>query len=216
MHRYIYGFGGISLELAELLAAKGEGISGFVVDKEYLSSCGDERVISFDDYISCTESSITIALGEPAYREKLSKRLAGLGLTESSIILGDYVSESASIGAGSIVHLGAVVSSNCSVGKCCLINKRVILGHDSTIGDYSVMSPNAITGGHVSIGNRCFVGLGACIRDRVRIGDDVIVGMGSVVTHDIEDGVVVYGNPARVMRRNDAHKVFGAGRLASV
>ena len=83
-----------------------------------------------------------------------------------------------------------------------------MIAHDNSVGDYCVFCPYAVTGGHVLIGNNCFMGLGACIRDRVKIGNDVIIGMGAVVTHDIEDNVIVYGNPARVIRRNETHKVF--------
>jgi len=35
----------------------------------------------------------------------------------------------------------------------------------------------------------------------VSIGDDVTVGAGAVVTKDVPGGVVVGGNPARVIRR---------------
>ena len=213
MKRYIYGFGGTSPELAELLSARHEHFSGFVVDREYLSACGnDTRVISFENYLKIHEeninTTITIALGEPIYREKLSLRLDSFGVKQYTIKFEEYVASSAQIGEGSILNLGSVVAPNCSVGKCCFINTSAILSHDCTLGNYSVLSPNITVGGHAKIGSRSFVGLGACIRDRVRIGDDVIVGMGAVVTHDIEDGVVVYGNPARIVRRNEAHKVF--------
>ena len=33
----------------------------------------------------------------------------------------------------------------------------------------------------------------------VTIGKDVVIGAGSVVTHDVPDGVVATGNPARVV-----------------
>ena len=36
----------------------------------------------------------------------------------------------------------------------------------------------------------------------VTIGNRVIVGAGSVVTHDIPDDVVVAGNPAKVIKKN--------------
>jgi acetyltransferase-like isoleucine patch superfamily enzyme len=39
------------------------------------------------------------------------------------------------------------------------------------------------------------------VRDGVTIGERSIVGMGSVVRHDVPDGVVAYGCPARVVRQ---------------
>ena len=214
--RYIYGLGGVAREIADIFSRMNDNIAGFVVDTEYISGSPKEilnvPVISFDEYAEISthsKTSITVSLGEPIYRKMLSEKLAALNLTEGTITLGDYVASDSSVGAGTILHAGSVVSSRCSVGKSCLINKKAMIGHDNFVGDYCVFCPYAVTGGHVSIGNNCFVGLGACIRDRVKIGNDVIIGMGAVVTHDIEDGVIVFGNPARVIRRNDTHKVFG-------
>ena len=215
IHRYIYGLGGVGREIADVLSMTGEKLSGFVVDSEYINSSPHEvmnvPVISFEDYAGkCkTESNIiTVSLGEPVHRKMLSQKLRTLNLQEGTINLGEYLATDSNIGSGTILHLGSVVSSNCSIGRSCLINKKAIIGHDNAVGDYCVICPCVVTGGHVSIGDNCFIGLGACIRDRVRIGNNVIIGMGSVVIHDVEDDVIVYGNPAKVIRRNDTHKVF--------
>lgn len=45
------------------------------------------------------------------------------------------------------------------------------------------------------------IGTGATILCGVTIGEDAIVGAGSVVTHDVPDGAVIAGNPARVLRK---------------
>lgn len=213
--RYIYGLGGVAREIADTFSRMNDPIAGFVVDSEYISQSPAEilniPVISFDEYAALSthfNTSITVSLGEPLHRKKLSEKLTALNLTEGTIAIGDYLAADSSVGDGTILHAGSVVSSRCSVGKSCLINKKAMIEHDNSMGDYCVFSPYAVTGGHVSIGNNCFVGLGACIRDRVKIGDDVIIGIGVVVTRDIEDGVVVYGNPARVISQNLTHKVF--------
>jgi UDP-2-acetamido-3-amino-2,3-dideoxy-glucuronate N-acetyltransferase len=44
------------------------------------------------------------------------------------------------------------------------------------------------------------IGSNATILCGVTIGERAMVGAGSVVTHDVPDGVVVAGNPARVLR----------------
>lgn len=52
----------------------------------------------------------------------------------------------------------------------------------------------------VKIGNRCWLGGCAIILPGVSIGNDCVVGAGSVVTKDVADGLVVAGNPARVIK----------------
>eukprot|EP00771_Trimastix_marina_P003116 gnl/Trimastix_PCT/4316.p1 GENE.gnl/Trimastix_PCT/4316~~gnl/Trimastix_PCT/4316.p1 ORF type:complete len:205 (+),score=19.06 gnl/Trimastix_PCT/4316:47-661(+) len=56
----------------------------------------------------------------------------------------------------------------------------------------------------IRIGNRCWLGGGAIVLPGVTIGDDVVVGAGAVVTKDVPSGVLVVGNPARVIRQLEA------------
>ncbi|TWR27628.1 acyltransferase [Mucilaginibacter pallidiroseus] len=51
----------------------------------------------------------------------------------------------------------------------------------------------------VEIGNNVFIGMNAIILQGVKIGNNVIVGAGAVVTKSIQDGLVVGGNPAKVI-----------------
>ena len=51
------------------------------------------------------------------------------------------------------------------------------------------------------------IGTGAIIMPGVTIGAGAMVGAGAIVTADVQDGTVVVGNPARVIRQapRDAH-----------
>jgi acetyltransferase-like isoleucine patch superfamily enzyme len=42
------------------------------------------------------------------------------------------------------------------------------------------------------------IGAGAIVLPGVKVGDNVIVGAGSIVTKDLPNGVLAYGNPARI------------------
>lgn len=53
--------------------------------------------------------------------------------------------------------------------------------------------------GKVSIGNWCYIGTNALIMPGVTIGDNVLVAAGSVVTKSVFSGMVVAGNPARII-----------------
>lgn len=56
----------------------------------------------------------------------------------------------------------------------------------------------------VKIGDDVFIGVDAIIMPGVTVGSRVVIGAGSVVTRDVPDGVVIAGNPARVIRDFDS------------
>lgn len=51
----------------------------------------------------------------------------------------------------------------------------------------------------IEIGNDVFLGTNSIVMPGVTIGSKVIIGAGSVVTKDVPGGVVVAGNPARII-----------------
>lgn len=53
--------------------------------------------------------------------------------------------------------------------------------------------------GGIVIGDEAWLGVGVIVLDGVRIGAGAVVGAGSVVVHDVPDGAVAQGVPARVM-----------------
>lgn len=67
----------------------------------------------------------------------------------------------------------------------------------------------------IEIGNDVFIGIGAIIMPGVRIGNRVIVGAGSVVTKSVPDGLIVAGNPAKVIASFDMYKETGLRELPS-
>ena len=83
-----------------------------------------------------------------------------------------------------------------SIGDDVTLAPRVhILAHDASTKPY--LDYTKI--GQVMIGNRVFVGAESVILPGVTIGDDVIIGANSTVTHDIPDGMVAVGSPAKII-----------------
>ena len=52
----------------------------------------------------------------------------------------------------------------------------------------------------IHIGSDCWIGAGAILLCGVSIGNGSVVGAGAVVTKDVPDGVLVVGNPARILK----------------
>jgi carbonic anhydrase/acetyltransferase-like protein (isoleucine patch superfamily) len=71
----------------------------------------------------------------------------------------------------------------------------IILAHDASTIIHCGKSRVEKT----TIGKNVFLGANAVVLPGVTIGDGVIVGAGAVVTKDVPAGVVVGGNPAKVI-----------------
>lgn len=51
----------------------------------------------------------------------------------------------------------------------------------------------------IKIGNNCFIGIRAIILPGTTIGDNTIIGAGAVVKGNIPNGVIVVGNPGKII-----------------
>lgn len=56
------------------------------------------------------------------------------------------------------------------------------------------------TKGGITIEDDVWLGFGVIVLDGVKIGTGAVIGAGSVVTHDIPDGAIAVGVPARVVK----------------
>lgn len=106
------------------------------------------------------------------------------------------------IGKNTMISLGAKIDTrrgNITIGNNCLITHGCyILSHD---GAAHVLDENDNGEGFVKIGNNVFIGVNSVIMRNVTIGDNAIVGAGSVVIKDVPEGVVVVGNPAKIIKK---------------
>ena len=86
--------------------------------------------------------------------------------------------------------------------KHCIVNTGAAIDHECVLEDYVHVSPHATLCGNVHVGEGTWIGAGSVINPGVRIGKWTIIGSGSVVCKDIPDGVVAYGSPCRIMKKN--------------
>jgi lipopolysaccharide O-acetyltransferase len=95
------------------------------------------------------------------------------------------------------------------IGEGAQISARVFIGDSAR--DYEnphVAGGDLVIdeGAPVKIGAGALIALGSMILPGVTIGERAIVGGGSVVTRDVPSRSVVFGNPARILRRWDEEK----------
>lgn len=156
-----------------------------------------------------SELEVSIAIGEPTTREKIYNRIKKSGVKLATLIHpGVYIDESSTIGEGVTICEGVTITSCVVIEDNVYIQPHAVIGHDIHIGKHSVIGSNAEIGGANEIGERVFIGFMVGTLQGLIIGDDVEISAGSIVFRDIEPGMIVMGNPARVIRRNEGRVIF--------
>ena len=131
-------------------------------------------------------------------------------VSETSVIIGDVI-----LKRNTNIWFGAVLRGD--VG-------RIIIGEDTNIQENTIIHVdeneqvevgNGCTIGHgaiihgCTIGNNTLVGMGSIILNGAEIGNNTIIGAGSLVTQNkkFEDGVLIIGNPAKVVRQLTSEEI---------
>lgn len=113
-----------------------------------------------------------------------------------------FYSDNLSLGLGCIIAPNTVISTDVKIGNHVGINIACAIGHNVEIGDFSQLSSHNDLTGFVKLGRKVFIGSSACFIPHVSIGDLSTIGAGSVVIRNVRDGVTVFGNPAKVIKKS--------------
>lgn len=111
-------------------------------------------------------------------------------------------SDTAILGGGILINSLVSIAAHTIIGNYVSINRHVSIGHHTTIGNYTSINPGVNIAGNVSVGEATTIGMGANVLNKIKIGSNTIVGAGSVVTKDLSDNVIAYGNPCKIIREN--------------
>ncbi len=125
---------------------------------------------------------------------------------------------------GDDVSIGtqSVVEHHVTIGNGVRLHTRVFVPEFSVLGDGCWLGPGVMVtnaryprsegvkdrliGAHIEAG--AIIGANAVLLPGVRIGARALVGAGSVVTQDVAPGMVVAGNPARVINQIEKIKFY--------
>jgi acetyltransferase-like isoleucine patch superfamily enzyme len=131
-----------------------------------------------------------------------------------------HIRENAVVGSGSIIGAGVYVGAAVHLGRNCKIQNNALLYEGLTLEDGVFVGPQVCFTndflpravnpdlslksaedwevGQTLVRQGASVGAQSVVVTGITIGRWALVGAGSVVTHDIPDHALVYGQPARI------------------
>lgn len=214
-----YGASGLGMEcssLAERINERENRWTQFVFVDDDTSKVGEMLlgypIMTFDKALETygkENMEFMVAVGEVAVKKVIYEKLKAQGCKLTNLIhFESSIHRSVKIGEGVMIGKNAAIGPMVVIGNNVLIRGNTVLGHEASLGDNVEMCAFSIVGGNTAVGKDTFIGLHSCLREGIKIGEHSIIGMGSVVTKDVPDNVVVYGNPAKIVRSNDTGRVF--------
>ncbi len=121
-----------------------------------------------------------------------------------SVVIGDNVE----LGKGIVMMAGCIINPKSKIGDFTFFATGAQVDHDCDIKNYSSISAGSITGGYVTLGEFSAITLGVTVVDRLKIGKNTVIGSGSLVLNNLPDNVLVYGNPAKIIRTRQKGEKF--------
>ena len=139
-------------------------------------------------------------------RLELHTKLKSKGLKPiSAIHSSSYVSVDSILSEGLQILPNVTINPRVKIGKCTIINTSASIDHECILGEGVHIGPGAKLAGCIVIGAYSFIGTNATILPNIKIGKNVIIGAGSVVTKDVPDNVIAFGNPCRIINNKLRH-----------
>lgn len=182
---------------------------GFLDDCDTLQSTNIQNLPVLGKIKDATKFHHTFfvnSIGSPKnYRQKKSIiHASGIKNNQFLSIVSQYshIARSATIGYGSVALVGSVVASEAIIGNHVILLQNAVVNHNTIVEDFVSIAAGASIAGDCYIKQGAYIGTNACIRGGITIGEYALIGMGAVVTKNIEPGVTVVGNPAKVLYQN--------------
>ncbi len=200
---FLYGAGGHARSVAEIVRRGGRYRVHAVLDDARRGhvvllgevSGGREQL---DEVVTAGVRAGFVAIGDNAARESVSNFLESSGFSLVSLVdPAAVVAEGVELGSGTVLMPFSLVGAGSSVGRGVILNTSATVDHDCTVGDFSHLSVGVHVGGGCTVGSRALVGIGASVANNVRLGERATIGAGAAVIHDVPDGIVAGGVPAR-------------------
>lgn len=202
----IFPYNGNGLEAIDCLG-DAYRLVGFVDDtpeKQGKTPCG-LTVFDREAFTEFPEALVLAVPGSPDSYQTRRRIIDSLGIDvdryASVIHPKASISPLATIGKNVLIMAGVAVTSNAVIGSHVCILPNTVIHHDVRIGDWTLIGSGVTIAGSTIVEENCYIGSGSTIKNGLRIGASALVGMGSNVLRDVQETVIVAGNPARELKK---------------
>ncbi|MFP3427013.1 acetyltransferase [Pseudoalteromonas sp. SIMBA_162] len=156
-------------------------------------------IASWVNYKNC---EFIVAIGSPRTRQKVLESMLTFGEPDFATLIHPSVrlSNTVSIGEGSIICAGSVLTADINLGKHNILNLNVTVGHECEFADYVTVAPMVAVSGNVKLEYLVEVGTGAVIRQGLELAEGSMLGMGGILTKNIPERTIFAGNPAKKLK----------------
>lgn len=207
----VYGASGFGKEVMPLVKQQYTGNCEFIFidDGVDFSELNSVSVCNYEQFLDREEQSksVVIAIANSQVRQKISEKLSRDGIQQLQVFArNSVVLDCNDISEGAILCPFTTITSSTKIGKSFHANIYSYVAHDCVIGDFVTFAPSVKCNGNVTIEDHAYIGTGAMIKQGtpekpIVIGKGAIVGMGAVVTKSVKAGDVVFGVPAKSIKR---------------
>ena len=196
------GHGKVCAEIAKKSGYYSEIL--FLDDNLYVKKCGNYDVegTSRDlcHYLD-EETDFFVSIGRHEHRKRIQEKIEIEGGKLATLIHPRAtISETVTLGEGTVVMPGAVINAGSIIGRGVIVNTSSSIDHDCTIGNWCHISVGAHLSGTIQIGECSWIGAGATISNNLSICSEVTIGAGAVVVKDITEEGTYIGVPAKKIK----------------
>ncbi len=200
----IIGYSGHSYGIIEALLENNYEINGYcdIEKKDFnpfnLKYLGKERDKNFLRMIKSNSFFISIGLNKK--RQEIAKYiLKNNGSIINAINSRSSISKSARIGLGNFIGENAIINSFSTIENYTIINTSSVVEHECIIENGAQLGPGSVICGNVRVKKGAFIGANSTVKQNLIIGANSIIGAGSVITKNVPDNSILYGNPAKLL-----------------
>lgn len=125
---------------------------------------------------------------------------------------GAIIRDMVEIGDNAVIMMGAIINIGAKIGAETMIDMGVILGGRAVVGNRCHIGAGSVLAGVVEppsaspviVEDDVIIGANAVIIEGIKIGKGAVVAAGAIVIDDVPPGMVVAGNPAKIIKEKDS------------